>query len=174
MSGVRSGALRFAQVGPTVGPTAILARMAGPFLQAAFFCERVLQEADGVVSAIRIVDQQTQFVAGPEVPNEMPPVVLSTTVLIALKAGDARGRYGVRIAPEAPSGQQLPALNVPVNFLGGSGEQGIHIVLPLQMQLVEEGLYWFDVLWVDDRAEESELLLTRMPLRVVYQPQPTP
>jgi len=31
----------------------------GPYLQAAFFCERLLEEADGVMSAIRIVDTIT-------------------------------------------------------------------------------------------------------------------
>ncbi len=31
----------------------------GPYLQAAFFCERLLEEADGVLSAIRIVDTVT-------------------------------------------------------------------------------------------------------------------
>ena len=29
----------------------------GPYIQVAAFCERVLQEADGVVSLIRIVDR---------------------------------------------------------------------------------------------------------------------
>ncbi len=34
-----------------------MAEEGGPFLQAAFICEKVLTEADGTVSAIRIIDR---------------------------------------------------------------------------------------------------------------------
>src|SRR5690349_18544063 len=103
------------------------------------------------MSAIRIIDQHTHMIVGPEAPATMPPVTIASTLLIALKPGDTRGRYTLRVAPEAPSGQKLPELNIPVNFTG-SGEQGLNVVVPLQMQLEEEGLYWFDVLWVDQHV----------------------
>jgi hypothetical protein len=135
------------------------------------FCDRVLQEADGTLSAIRIIDRHTHVAIGPDAPHDMPPMVLSTWVLIMLKPGDARGRYTVRVRPEAPSGLQLPHLDLPVNFMGVE-EQGVNIVLPLQMQLAEEGLYWFDVMWMAG-DDDGSVLLTRMPLRVLYQPQPT-
>jgi hypothetical protein len=148
--------------------------VAGPFLQAAFFCERVLQEADGTVSAIRIIDQQTLSASGADVPSDMPPAIVNTTMLIALKAGETRGRYAIKIGPEAPSGLELPSVNVPVNFPGGDGEQGINIIIPMQMQVIEEGLYWFDVVWVDDKAgADGDRQLTRVPLRVLYQPLAT-
>lgn len=148
--------------------------MTGPYVAAALFCERVLQEGDGVLSAIRIIDQQILHALGTELPADMPPAIMSATLLITLKAGQTRGRYAVRVAPEAPSGEQLPAVDFAVNFHGGDGEQGINLVVPLQMQVAQEGLYWFDVLWLDSRSEATEpALLTRVPLRVVYQPVAT-
>jgi hypothetical protein len=141
---------------------------------AALFCERVLQEGDGVLSAIRIVDQQVLHLIGANVPGDMPPAMLNTTLLIALKAGQTRGRYAVRIAPEAPSGEGMPPVDFAVNFMGGDGEQGINLVVPMQMQVAQEGLYWFDVVWVDPKVDpEAGALLTRVPLRVVYQPVAT-
>ena len=148
--------------------------MPGPYLIAALFCERVLQEQDGVLSAIRIIDQTVHTVAGPgaDVPGEMPPMLVAVTALIMLKPGDARGRYTIRIRPEKPSGEQMPPLEAPVRFEGGEGDRGANLIVPIQMQVEDEGLYWFDVLWVDERApkDQQETLLSRIPLRVVYQP----
>ena len=45
----------------------------GPYLSAAFFCEKVLVEQDGVKSAIRIVDRVTRTVVHPNPPPEMEP-----------------------------------------------------------------------------------------------------
>lgn len=145
--------------------------MPGPYLQAALICEKVLQEQDGVLSVIRVVDRHTATVLGPEVPADMPPVAVNATVLVILKQGDAIGRYAIKLRPEAPSGQQLPTLEVPVQFVEGAGEQGVNIVIPMNLQLQEEGLYWFDVIWSDPRGGAEEGLLTRVPLRVMYQPQ---
>lgn len=136
----------------------------GPYVVAAVLCERVLEEKDGVLTAVRIVDRTT--IAAPEGAE----LVVALTALISLKPGKAVGRYTIGLRPEAPSGMQLPALAAPINFEGGEGDRGVNLVLPLQMQ-AEEGLYWFDVLWIDDRAS-TETVLTRMPLRVVWQPMP--
>jgi hypothetical protein len=40
----------------------------GPYIGAAFLCEKILQEKDGVLSAIRIVDRITHSAVGPEAP----------------------------------------------------------------------------------------------------------
>ena len=37
----------------------------GPYLSAALLCEKVLEEKDGVKSAIRIIDRVTRTVTGP-------------------------------------------------------------------------------------------------------------
>jgi hypothetical protein len=136
----------------------------GPHLQVAAFCERSLQEADGVLSLIRLIDRVTHVATGPDVPDEMPPVTINTTLVVVLKADRARGRHTLRIRPEDPAGMRLPALEVQVLLEGE--ERGVQLVQPLAFEARREGLYWFDVL-LDDT------LLTRMPLRVVYQPQRT-
>lgn len=146
--------------------------MPGPYVAVAVLCEKVLQEQDGVLSAVRIVDQLTQGAVGPEVPDEMPPLAITLTALVVLKAGDARGRFAVRLRPEFPSGQQMPPVEFAVRF-DGRPNQGQALVLPLNLEVSEEGLYWFDVLFVAERGAAEDQLLSRMPLTVSYQPQRT-
>ncbi|MGI9081012.1 MAG: hypothetical protein ACR2FZ_01855 [Thermoleophilaceae bacterium] len=143
--------------------------MAGPFLQTAVLCEKVLTEANGVFSAIRIVDRFTTHATGADVPDEMPPGVIDLTALVIVKAGDARGRFAIRLRPERPSGRQMDAIDFPIRFDGGP-DQGQGLVLPMQMEMDEEGLYWIDVFLVA-RSGQAETLMTRMPLTIRYQPQ---
>lgn len=132
----------------------------GPYLQMAIFCERVLQERDGVISAIRIIDRITRAASGPATPEEMPPVPVNLFVLLAFKSGSARGRHTVHLRPEDPSGLKLAETSLPILF--EAEDQGAVITLNLGFEAQHEGLYWFDV-------SLDEELITRMPLRVVYQ-----
>jgi len=59
----------------------------GPFLAAAVICEKILEERDGVKSAIRIVDRVTRTVVGPSPPEEMEPFDWDGALLIKLKSG---------------------------------------------------------------------------------------
>jgi hypothetical protein len=124
------------------------------------FCERVLEDKDGVLSAIRIVDRIIHHARGPDSPEEMPTASVALTILVMLKAGAARGRNALRLRPEAPSGLRLPEVSFPVLFEGE--DRGVNVVLPIQFEVDQEGVYWFDVT-LDDA------LITRMPLRIVYQ-----
>lgn len=133
----------------------------GPYLQMAFFCERILEEKDGVTSAIRIVDRITQTAKGPDPPDKMPPVQVALTALIGFKSGRARGRHILRIRPETPSANRLAEVSLPLQFEGE--DRGVQSGMQIRLQAEEEGLYWFDV-FLDDA------LITRMPLRIVYQP----
>jgi hypothetical protein len=130
----------------------------GPFLAAAVFCEKVLREGDGVLSAIRIVDRYT--VSGQA--DEMPQAVISTTLLLILKAGVMRGKAKVRILPRTPSGEPLAEMAFDQLFEGD--DRGIAIAAALNFPVTQEGLYWFDV------AVEQQIL-TSMPLRILYQQQ---
>lgn len=136
----------------------------GPHLAAAFFCERVLQEQDGVLSAIRLIDRLTRVQTGPQAPPDMEPFAHILTILIVFKSGQARGRFTVTLQPETPAGVQLDAVDLPVQLSGGE-EQGANIVLNIPFTFEQEGLYWFDVSFEGN-------LVTRMPMRVLYQPQP--
>jgi hypothetical protein len=140
----------------------------GPYVLAAVFCEKVLQERDGVISAIRIIDQLTQAAAGPDPPQAMPPFLSELTMLVSLKAGDARGRHGVKIRPEAPGGFQLPAIEQAITFQAGAG--GVNLIMQVALPIAYEGVYWFDVILTGPRPQEDRLL-TRIPLEVIYAPQ---
>jgi hypothetical protein len=140
----------------------------GPYLQAAIICERVLQEQDGAISAIRIIDRLTHFVQGPDVPDTLPPFQQRIALLVAFKSGAARGRHTIRLDLEKPSGEQAPLGQFPVHFEGE--ERGVNLVINTDFQPDQEGLYWFDVSLGDERLGSQRL--TRMPLRVMYQPAP--
>ncbi len=139
----------------------------GPYLVTAALCERAIQETDGVLSLIRMIDKITSTVAGPAptVPDVMPPVSVNLTLVIVLKPGEARGRFMIAVRPEAPSGQRLPEAELPVSF-GGAPDAGANLLFGINMIATEEGVYWFDIL-LDGQ------LLTRTPLRIEYSPRRT-
>lgn len=140
----------------------------GPYVQAASFCETIIRgKESGRLSMINIVDGMT--VVGPD-PDEMPSVSLANLkVVINLWAGQTKGRYTLKLRPEAPSGLQGdPIVLGTVNF---SNQPGTDTVLPMApYEITEEGKYWFDVLLSPGRGEEDRLL-SRIPLTVAYQPQ---
>lgn len=137
----------------------------GPYVTAAVLCERVLTEQDGVLSFVRIVDRVTHAAIGPSVAEVMPPVPVNLTAAILLKSGQARGRYTVKLTLEAPSGLDVgETVELPVLLEGE--DRGVNLLVSLGFQAEQEGLYWFNV-----RFGEHDVLLTRMPLRIIYQPQ---
>ncbi|MGI8809303.1 MAG: DUF6941 family protein [Acidimicrobiales bacterium] len=138
--------------------------MPGPHVQVATFCEKVLIEQDGVLSVIRAIDR---FILSGNVaagaPAELPEGgILQTTLLIVLRAGDAQGRHPVVIRPQQPSGVYLP--DQPFDATFGRDESGVNLILNMAVPIIE-GLYWFEVL-------VNETLLTRVPLRIMYQRVP--
>jgi hypothetical protein len=138
----------------------------GPYVNLAAICERVLQEGDGSLSLIRVIDRFVVSSVGPDVPTTMPPQTLQLTIVVSLRPGQAVGRYNVTLRPETPSGQQLDAIDLPVNFEGGA-DRGVNLIVRTDFVAELEGLYWFDVLL------DGSTLLTRVPVRVLYQPQRT-
>lgn len=138
----------------------------GPYLQTAVICDKVLQEKDGVCSAIRIIDRITRTAMGPTPAKQMEPFTHPLALLLAMKAGQARGTYQVEIRPVKPNAEQsLPSLRSTV-FFEGPDERGVNLVSEMIIGFDQEGLWWFDV-YLNDRR------ITRIPLRIVYLPQPT-
>lgn len=133
----------------------------GPYLQSALVCERVLQENDGVLSIIRVIDRVT-FIVGPD--GELVAPEHPVFFVITFKAGAARGTYSIEIRVEKPSGERSAILNAPVHFEGE--ERGANIVIGAAFAPDQAGLYWYEVLFEGERV-------TRMPLRAVYQPMAT-
>lgn len=136
----------------------------GPFLQVAALCEKVLQERDGVLSLIRIVDVVTHGAQGPDAPEEMPEFRHQLTLAISLKAGKSRGRHEIRITPELPSGEAMTPITMAVQMEGES--RGQNLIIPMDFPLRFEGLHWFKV-------QFDGIPLTQVPLDVRYNRQTT-
>jgi hypothetical protein len=138
----------------------------GPHVQVATFCERVLQEKDGVISVIRAIDRLALTIgsaAGGPVPSEIPPgLTIQPTLVISLRSDQARGRFTLRIVAQQPDTTLLPEFLADVMFEGE--DRGVNVVLPMTLQ-PQEGLYWFDI-------RLGNQLLTRVPLRIIYQRLP--
>jgi len=127
------------------------------FLQIAVFCEKVLREADGVFSLIRIIDRFNVIGATPE----MQPSILRFFIVVSFKSGFMRGRQTIYLRPKSPTGQDLPAMEFPVLF-EGDDDRGTALAFDVNWAVNEEGLFWWDVYL-------NEEVVTRMPLRVAYQ-----
>lgn len=128
-----------------------------PFIQIATICQMPLQEVNGFLSVMRIVDRLplTGFT------DEMRPQPLNQLFLVVvMKSGAMRGSYKWSIVAETPSAKRIPGPQMTALFEGE--ERGVAFISPVTVVAEEEGLYWFDVL------VEQELV-TRIPLRVMYQ-----
>lgn len=132
----------------------------GPFLQMAVLCEKVLREQDGVVSLIRIIDRMTITASGDVAPDKMPQGYITVTIMLGFKAGGATGSHVVDLIIRDPSGDVAQHIQLPM-FLEGQ-DRGVTASLEVGLTIKEEGLYWFDVVL-------GGRLITRMPLRLVYQ-----
>src|SRR5712664_3848369 len=115
----------------------------GPYLVLATFCERVLQEKDGVLSIIRVIDRMTVNASGPAAPEKMPAGQINFPLVICLKSGFAKGKYNLKLVPNTPSGKQLGETTVGVLLEGD--DRGVNVILNVQVIAQEEGLYWFDL-----------------------------
>ncbi len=134
----------------------------GPFVNAALICERVLQERDGVLTAVRIIDRFTitAVASAGEPPDSIPLGIINFSFLLVLKAGVYKGKAPITIRVNSPSEQVVAQSSADVFFEGD--DRGVNIVSQMQFPVQEEGLYWVDVICL-------EQLMTRVPLRVIYQ-----
>ena len=131
----------------------------GPFVQVACFCEMVLEDKTGVLTLIRVIDTITQTAAGPNPPEDMPPMSFNTRLVIMLKSGEARGRSTLKVVPQLPTGATKSPIDITVYFDGD--ERGQNVITNMTFVCEMEGLYWFN-LYIDNEK------LTAIPLRVKY------
>jgi hypothetical protein len=140
----------------------------GPHVTVAALCEKVIEDKQGVLSLIRVVDQITHSLVGADVPDDMPPFTITDLVLVIMvKADQTRGRYSIKVRPNDPSGRDMPVMQTPIHLEPGHG--GINLVLPIQFRVELEGVYWFDILFSAGAGHDR--LLSRVPLQVMYRPQ---
>jgi hypothetical protein len=127
-----------------------------PWVQVAAFCQTAISEATGTLSIIKIRDGLTLVGAT----KEMQPTPVQLTMVLVLKSGEMVGQYNLKVRCNTPSQVQTTGPDLPCYFEGG--DRGVQAVLPMGMIANEPGIYWFDILLVDQ-------ILTRLPLRVMYQ-----
>ena len=135
----------------------------GPYLSAAFFCEKLLVEQDGVKSAIRIIDRVTRTVAGLAPPAEMEPFNYDIFLFLRFKSGRARGTKTLEIQPVKPSGEAMPSTRRTILF-EGEDDRGVDSIGRIILKLDQVGIYWFNIALDGVR-------ITRVPFRVIYMPQ---
>jgi hypothetical protein len=133
----------------------------GPYLVTACFCDKVLQEGDGVLSLIRIVDRWNVIGSAPT----MAPQPIQTTLVILFKSGIVRTSAQLMITPITPSGERNDPIVAPLLF-EGDDERGTGIVLPLAFPIREAGLHWFEVALTIQGGQAE--VLTFVPMRIVY------
>jgi hypothetical protein len=133
----------------------------GPYLSCAFFCEKVLREQDGVLSAIRIVDRWN--VTGPT--QDMVPTVIQAFLVVLFKSGIFRGQAQITITPISPGNTRMQPIMLPVLF-EGEDERGAGIIVPMGFPVQEHGTYWFEVSL--SIAPNPPQVVTAIPMRVAY------
>lgn len=133
-----------------------------PYVTAALFCERILQEKDEVISVMRMVDNLQYRLEGPNLPKDVKPAV-PVQALISIKAGPVTGEHTVAMVLEKPMGLRKEVFSAPVKFV--TPDQGQNLIANIMIGADEDGLYWMDVLFDGE-------LLTRTPLKITKQEIP--
>jgi len=135
----------------------------GPYLTAAFFCEKVLREADGVLTAVRIVDRWN--INGPT-ETLTAPAIIQASIVIMFKSGVYRGNAQLTITPITPqTNAKMQVIVIPVLF-EGEDDKGVTIVAPLAFPVQEDGIYWFE-LSLSGQALPARVV-TAIPMRIAY------
>ena len=129
-----------------------------PLLGAAFLCERVLHERDGVLSAIRLVDTFTVQRPMSDLPTTVVPTI-QCVALIMFKSGEARGRYEVTLRLRPPSAEPREIGRHTIELKGD--HQGASLTIELRIAVREFGLFWIDVLLDGGRVTSMPLRLRR-------------
>jgi hypothetical protein len=138
------------------------AQLRGPYLQYAVLCERVVVDQDKIISLFRIVDR---FKIQAD-KDELPPGILTPTVAVAFKSGDAKGKHQVRVIANDPQGKAIAKVEAIINLLGNN--HGEMMRATMAIPITTTGLHWIDV-YLNSR------LITRMPAQIDYaKVQPTP
>jgi hypothetical protein len=133
----------------------------GPFLAAAMFCESTMEDKDGVLSAIRIVDTVNLWLAPnapPSLPSNDEPIGTSQNALVTFRTGDSPGTHSVGFVINSPSGEK--GVSHAKDFeLGKEPNSGVNIRTAVPIKITGSGVYWIDVILDGKRV-------TRMPLNV--------
>jgi uncharacterized protein DUF6941 len=145
----------------------------GPLVTAAALCEQVLQEPDGVISLIRVVDKVTSTDVDTERPGVMPSFPVTLTLALLLKAGDAQGRsFTLRLQPIDPGGKVIASSELPLRF-AASPAAGATFLVRLALVVNQPGQHWIRVTLDDEPFTRVPLLIEHQP-PAIMSPEPAP
>ena len=105
----------------------------GLYLNFAVICEKVLREADDVLSFIRIVDQVNMTIVTPpgvDVPPELPQTSsVPLTFAVGLKSAGYSGPVVVKLRVEEPAGLKLPEFQTVQQI--AQADRGVNLIFPM-------------------------------------------
>jgi len=138
-------------------------KVGGPFIAAAMLCNSVSEDSDGVLSAMRIVDQVGLNIppdAPPDFPSKAKPIDVSLFALIIIRRGDAKvGKHNLRLVMENPEGKIKPLAKAKIEFPQFQNGAA-NVKIRLGLKLYTPGVFWIDVILDKQR-------LTRMALNLI-------
>ncbi len=131
-------------------------------LNAALLCENVIEEKDGTLSALRIIDRVALQVSLPS-KNEslpIPPLPVNAVFLLVFrKQVDEERSFTAAVVTTGPSGKETAIASLPVTMPAGIGK-GQNVVLRLLFGVQDTGTYWLTV-----RVDGT--VLARVPLEIL-------
>ena len=128
----------------------------GPYIQAALFMERLIEEEGGDFSLLHVRDTA---VATRDADGDW---TVETEVFVSVAGGDLTGPHTIWIRWSAPDGSR-PLPEIPKKHVFEGGLSAILIHLQASLTVGSEGVYWCDVY-----INEGTAPLTRMPLKVEF------
>lgn len=134
----------------------------GPYLSAALFCDQIIEERDGTLSAIRIIDTMTL-----RIPHEVPedqPFPLQVSFLLIFKTGNAAGTHQFRIDLRSPTGKIKRGPTEDHEFLP-QPHGGVNFRVKLGIEVKKSGIFWADV-YLDGKP------IAHAPFNIVVEREP--
>lgn len=131
----------------------------GPYVCAALLCDRVLQEQDGTISIIRVIDTINHSI--PPGSTSVLQIPVDATLVLALRSGgyEGPGEITLRIVKSEDGSEVFSAPPVPVAFGGRMNGPTMIFNLAGNTFLPGPGEYWFE-------AIIGDAVITKIPLRL--------
>lgn len=139
----------------------------GPFVIAALLCERVLQESDGSLTAVRTADMLTVTPVGEPIPEGATLVGAAPRLflLLSFRGGTLGSKHVVTLTGHSPSGatETFPPMEGELTTTVPGAVPGFNFIVQVQAGWQHQGVYWFEVRLDGRRVSVVPLLLVIAP-----------
>jgi hypothetical protein len=140
-------------------------KLGGPYLAAAVFCENIVEDKDGALSCIRIIDTITVRLPAdtpPDVPSDEKRIPVSIKGLVSFKRGGISGKFHkIKLAMESPDGRR-GIMDERKLEMGTPPFGGGNLYFNVTIAIKKGGLFWMTV-----SLDGKEF--TRSPLRILIE-----